>query len=451
MATLICVTSCVHGILYPGVELSRRLAADGHRVIFTSFREARQLVEDQGLRFAELEPSRYPDFLAEDSRLPFLERLRRLGPRRARALGALGVTGLAERFRREAPDLILVDGEMHEHVIALTAVGVPIVLLNAFSSIWRRPGLPPLDYLARPGVGFKGSRLGTWLLWRALRLRKWRTARARWIKRAGCDRLSLLHGIARGAGFDLRRETDPSQWLIPFTYRRLPVLSLHALEFDFAHRPPRRVRYVGPMLLEKRGGDRPVPEADLRRLEALFEHRRRQGSRLIYAGFGTFFATDLDFVRRLAEAVAGRPDWRLVLSLGGQIEPKDVGELGERAHVFRWLPQPKVVREADAVITHGGINTLDECVLSAVPMLLYCGRGTDMAGNTSRVVHHGIGLAGDRKRDTPAVIRRRILRLLEEPAFSRRIRRMRESYLAYTRDRVAERAVRELLASEAGR
>ncbi len=41
------------------------------------------------------------------------------------------------------PDLVLINGEMHEHIIAAWAAGVPLALLNSFVSIWRQPGLPP--------------------------------------------------------------------------------------------------------------------------------------------------------------------------------------------------------------------------------------------------------------------------------------------------------------------
>ena len=159
------------------------------------------------------------------------------------------------------PDLVLINGEMHEHIIAAAGTGRPIALLNTFVSIWRRPGLPPPHHLVRPGVGWRGSRLGISLLWRELRLRKRLRACSQRIRRLGCDRLSILRRLAREVGFDFRRETDAGQWLIPFTYRRLPVLSLHALEFEFPHRPPSRVHYVGPMVLESRV-DRPLPAAD---------------------------------------------------------------------------------------------------------------------------------------------------------------------------------------------
>ena len=165
---------------------------------------------------------------------------------------------------------------------------------------------------------------------------------------------------------------------------------------------------------------------------------------MIYAGFGSFLTAELDFLRRLAEAVSESVDGHLVISLGGRMDPEDLGPLPERATAFRWLPQLEVLRHSDVAVVHGGINTLDECVLYGVPMLVYCGFETDMAGNTSRVVHHGIGIAGDRQ-DSPRDVRRHIDRLLAEPHFARNLERLRASYAAYAEDRVAERVVESLL------
>ena len=176
MAKILCLTSDLRGMLYSGVELARRLASAGHRLTYASFPGARRTVEAQGLDFLPLEPSRYETFLAEDARAGYLTRLRRTPARRERGLDSLAVGDLARTVRRLAPDLLLIDGEMHEHVIAASAGRTPLALLNSFVSIWRRPGLPPPHHLARPGVGWRGTRIGTWLLWRALRLEKRRRA-----------------------------------------------------------------------------------------------------------------------------------------------------------------------------------------------------------------------------------------------------------------------------------
>jgi len=446
MASILTVAAGLPGIVYSSVELARRLAIAGHHLTFAGPPESRALVEHHGLSFLPLGPSRYAEFLEADARAGRLRRLVSTRRRRKRALDSMAVDGFARAVRDLDPDLVLINGEMHEHIISASAAGVPMALLNSFVSIWKQPGLPPPHHLVRPGVGWKGSRPGIRLLWLALRLRKRRTTWLRKARTLGCDRQSLLRLLAREAGFDFGRETDDTQWLIPFTYRRLPVLSLHALEFEFPHRPPDRVHYVGPMVLES-GLDRPMTGEDRAALEGLFDRRRRaQGQRkLIYAGFGSVLSTNLAFLKRLLGVVAERRNWDLVISLSDRIAPEDLGHLPERVHAFAWVPQMSVLRHADAVVTHGGIGTVDECVVSGVPMLVYCGFETDMGGTTARVVHHGIGIAGDRQRDSTPLIRHHLDRLLVEPQFVANLARLQRRYAAYVEDRVAERAVESLL------
>ncbi len=446
MANLLIVARGLPSLVYPAVELARRLAAANHHVVIAGDAEAGALAQPHQVGFLPLEPCAFEAFVSQDESRSTVERLRHLRQRRLRGRASMAVDGFVHYLRRDRPDLVLVNGEMHAHIMAAASSGTPVALLNTFASIWRQRGLPPPHHLARPGVGWLGTPAGMALLWEHLRVRK---RYRRWLERlrhVGCDRASVLRDFGRSVGFDVS-QLDDRQWLIPFTYRHLPVLSLHALEFEFPHRPPDRVHYVGPMILGWRA-DRMLPAAEQDRLDALVaRHGEAAGRRtLIYAGFGSVLSTDLAFLRRLVGIVADRPAWDLVVSLSGQLPPEALGPVPDRVHLFPWLPQLDVLAHADIAITHGGINSVDECVVHGVPVLVYCGGETDMAGTTSRVVHHGIGIAGDRRRDDAATIRGYLDRLAGEPRFREAVRRLQRSYAAYVDARVAERTVDALLA-----
>ena len=449
MADILTVTRGLPSLVYPSVELARRLAAAGHRVTFAGDPETAVLAAGHGLDFQALEPDGFPEFARADAALSVRDRFSTLAQRRERGRDALGVGSFAASIRDRRPALVLINGEMHAHIIAAASTGVRVALLNSFASIWRQPGVPPPHHMARPGVGWRGSRIGASLLWSNLALRRWRRRQAALVRQVGCDRVSVLQHLARDAGFDFSGETDRRQWLMPFTYRRIPVLSLHALEFEFSDRPPAHVHYVGPMILRDRP-DRPLSEADGQRLDAIIARRRDSpgGRRLVYASFGSTMTADVALLRRLAGIVADRPGWELILSVSGRLPVAALDPLPERVHAFAWVPQMSVLAHTDVAVTHGGINSVDECVMSAVPMLIYCGGETDMAGTTSRVVHHGIGIAGDRRRDGIAEMRAHVDRLIADGGVRDRICRLRQACAAYVETRAAERAVESLLAAQ---
>ena len=339
MARILLVTNGLPGLLYTSLELGRRLAAAGHGIVYASFPQAREIVEDHGFEFLELMPSRYDAFLEADARTSVLRETSDPGPTAREAVASTGAESFVRAVRDVAPDLMLIDLELHEHIVAAWATGARMALLNTFVSIWRQPGIPPPHRLVRPGVGWKGSRLVTWLLWRELRLRKLRRAAWHKLTRVGCDRLSVLDRLARDSGFDMRRETDASQWPIPLTYRRLPVLTLHALEFEFRRDVPRRVHYVGPMVSAQRVDRRSSPD-DSAAIDEILERRRAHGSGrpLIYAGFGSFFTTDPGFLRRLIAGLADG-EWDVLISLGGQLDRAAVGPLPRGVHAFPGSPR----------------------------------------------------------------------------------------------------------------
>ncbi len=459
MARIFCVTSGLRGMLYSSLELARRLAADGHTLSYASVPAVRDLVAAHGVASLDLEtpvPAGPVAFLREDARRAWPGRLLRIAERRDRAIAMLDFDTFDEQLNDLRPELVLLDCEMHEHIVAAatTRERPKIALLNSFVSIWRRPGLPPPNRLAVPGRGWKGSRLGMALLWWILRLRKlgrrqWHRARG-----AGCDRVSLLDHLARRRGWSLRDEIDYGQWLIPFTYRRLPYLTLHARELELPHEPADTVSYLGPMIPRER--PETERETSARRvfgdvLEQLALIRSTEPeARLVYAGFGSFFSVTSNLVTRLIECFRGRPQWQLVLSLGdaGLSESQDLrarsAEFPDNVHVVPWVPQLEVLAAADAAIVHGGTNTVEECLLKGVPMLVYCGYETDMAGTTSRVDFHGLGIVG-RHSDSPTTIERHLVRLLVGNEFEAPVSAMARAVGSYEERRVAERTIGDLL------
>jgi UDP:flavonoid glycosyltransferase YjiC (YdhE family) len=98
----------------------------------------------------------------------------------------------------------------------------------------------------------------------------------------------------------------------------------------------------------------------------------------IYVSFGTqiwrfFPAQALDALRSISTCLAARPDTRAVVSLGGaDIDRGAIREL-EKANVLvaDYVDQWQVLRDADAFVTHHGLNSTHEAIATGTPMISY--------------------------------------------------------------------------------
>ncbi len=88
---------------------------------------------------------------------------------------------------------------------------------------------------------------------------------------------------------------------------------------------------------------------------------------LVYLSLGSLGSADVELMQGLIDTLADANDVRIVASLGPQHELLRVPEHMTGAE---YLPQTAILPHAQAVITHGGNNTVTECVHFGAPMLV---------------------------------------------------------------------------------
>ena len=432
------VTSGLRSITGANLELGRRLVEAGHRVTHVSWADAGSErdggVAQRSIRRIRSQGWIYPDLLHPD-RSDANGRSREA--RQDEAIAQLGLEEVRSTLGDLDADLYLIDTELHEYVAATLSFGGRVALTSTWLSIWKRPGIPPLDIGLAPTPG-PMARARTEYQWLRKRHVKLRTARRNRRDHGGLDRASVLDRFASRHGVDLRNVRDPWQWLIPYSYRNLTTLNLNARELDFPHTPARMVRHVGPMI-------RPANLTRDPGLTAVLE-ARRTGERLVYCTFGSFRESyDLAVVERAIEALATVPDIRVLLGLGGGLDPGDLGTLPEAFHAFDWVDQPAVLAAADAAVTHAGIATINECVDAGVPMVVHSLGLRDQNGNAARVEYHGLGVRTDLRRTSPDHIGRQVAGLLDVRWPRERLAAMGAAFERYAAERVAERVIDGLL------
>jgi UDP:flavonoid glycosyltransferase YjiC (YdhE family) len=165
------------------------------------------------------------------------------------------------------------------------------------------------------------------------------------------------------------------------------------------------------------GGDLPAWFADL-------------GERpLVYVTLGTVMNGNIPLFRLIADALADQP-FDVVIALGRGIPREALGEVADNIRVGGYLPQGRILERANAVVNHGGYNTVSAALGAGLPLFLLP-MGADQPYNTERCITAGAALGVIQPQPDgppsaapppftapdPAVIRDGTRRILEEPKF----------------------------------
>ena len=79
------------------------------------------------------------------------------------------------------------------------------------------------------------------------------------------------------------------------------------------------------------------------------------------------------------------------------------------------------------MITHGGLNSISECIQAQVPMLSFpLIKKVDHFGNSARVEANGFGLKADIEKDSISIIENKILSILNNQYFRNTLSQYKE-------------------------
>lgn len=207
------------------------------------------------------------------------------------------------------------------------------------------------------------------------------------------------------------------------------VLAPLAFEFSPAIRKPNQ-HYLGLCMREHRQDTELDPA--FAAAWPQIKNRVREGQRLIYCSFGTYYQgpdrTLLTFIENLLDVVRELADVQLICSVNRLVietvrawhrQPGNV-------YFFSRVPQLPVLQQADVFITHGGFGSIKESIYYEVPMLVYpLDPHYDQPGNALKVAYHGLGLRGMFQHERRADLAGKLGQLLEEDTFKANIRRFK--------------------------
>jgi len=137
---------------------------------------------------------------------------------------------------------------------------------------------------------------------------------------------------------------------------------------------------------------------------------------IIYFSLGSLGSADVPLMRRVIDCLSATP-YRYIVSKGPL---HDEIELPSNMAGAEFLPQTSIIPICDLVITHGGNNTVTECLHFGKPMIVLP-LFWDQHDNAQRMQELGLGARLDTYRFTDAEMRDALDRLLTDARLGSRL------------------------------
>jgi len=369
----------VHGHVNPTLPLIRELAGRGEEIVYLSTGEFEHRITATGATYRPYRNSFLPELGTVARRLDELAWLL------MRTTSEL-LAGELDDYKAARPDYVVTDSVAQWGHWVGEILGVPVVTSVSTFAFNR--------HVLRYGVahGVRPRSAGQFLsklrhIFRAARL---------------MGRLRRTYGV-KGPGL---MPMSASPLSLIYTSRDLQPC---AETFDD------RFCFVGP-LFEPRVGDPDFP------WEALGARR------LVYVSLGTLFNDALPFYRACFEGLSG-VDAQIVLSVGSRISLDGLGTPPPNILVRTHVPQLALLERTTAFVTHGGMNSVNESLFHAVPVVVIPQMSEqEIVGR--RVEELGAGVFIAKESVTPERLRESVEQVLNDDGFAARAQRLSTSLRA---------------------
>ncbi|EAU41112.1 zeaxanthin glucosyl transferase [Fulvimarina pelagi HTCC2506] len=165
----------------------------------------------------------------------------------------------------------------------------------------------------------------------------------------------------------------------------------------------------------------------------------------VFASLGTVQGHRYSLFKKIASACETL-DVQLMIAHCGGLSPRQASRLPAK-WVVSFVDQRAMLARADVCVTHGGLNTVLDCLAVGTPMLALP-IGYDQPGVGARILHHGVGKAIAAKRAKPRTIANALSDLIaNRAAFVNRIAPIQAEIANAGGARAAAEAVDRVLAS----
>ena len=374
MATIVFFCIPAHGHTNPTLNVVRELTARGHRVVYYSYDDFREKIEDAGAEFISCNGFDAQMHLTREEGA-------KIGSDLALSARVLVDTTLAldepvcRQMEQLKPDCIVADSMAVWGKAVAKKLGIPYVC-STTTFAFNRESAKIMPHSLKETLSMITS-MGKV------------NAQVKRLKQRGYPVKSILDLIG----------SDETVHTVVYTS---PLFQPCAETF------PAHFAFVGPSIRPSRS------------------EVEKTGEKLVYISMGTVNNDMLPLYQACIEAVKGT-HWQVILSVGDQVDAGKLQKLSENVFVHSTVDQIAVLEKADAFLTHCGMNSASEGLYFGVPLVMLP-QTSEQGGVAARVEQLGAGLR--LKKTTPEAIRGTLETVMNDPSYRDNVRKIAESFRA---------------------
>ncbi|MGF1587311.1 MAG: glycosyltransferase [Bacteroidales bacterium] len=312
-----------------------------------------------------------------------------------------------------SPDLVLLDEQNMMKAVYYELCGIPVISIETKPDPCKFENTPPFTSFYVPSNTLISKWICKWLWFKKIALNRYRLKKLQ-INSLWTDHYSITCKVARKGGIDLNKRKDLER-AFAIGIKGIPRLIVSPAAFDFPHQEKEATYRIGPLIDINREGEISNPRYTALR-EKIAEIKENGNGFIIYCSLGTiteqFKKRVKLFFTNLLRVARQNPDDLFILSTGKEFDISEIFPVPDNMYVYQHLPQIDLLHNCDIMITHGGMNSITECVYCEVPVLVYpLSHEWDQPGNAARVVYHKIGIMGKINRDSSRKISQKLNQL----------------------------------------
>lgn len=374
MATIVFFCIPAHGHTNPTLNVVRELTARGHRVVYYSYDEFREKIEDAGAEFISCN--------GNDAQLHLTkEEGAKIGADLALSTRVLVDTTLSldepvcRAMERLRPDCIVADSMAVWGKAVAKKLGIPFVC-STTTFAFNKESAKIMPHSLKETLSMILS----------------------------MGKVNVQVKRLRQTGYPVKSVLDliGSDESVPTVVYTSPLFQPCAETF------PEHFAFVGPSIRPARS------------------QVAKTGEKLVYISMGTVNNDMLPLYRACVQAVKGTL-WQVILSVGDQVDREELGTLPDNVAVFSSVDQIAVLQKADVFLTHCGMNSASEGLYFGVPLVMLP-QTSEQSGVAVRAEQLGAGLR--LRKTTPDAIRAALEKAMDDPSYRENAEKIGASFRA---------------------